>query len=134
MAISLSKGGNVSLSKEDPTLDEIMIGLGWDARSTDWKSVSETAKAPPSDETRHLTQVILSWQDAWRDVAMDQPELPLVRRQLARIDPDRKVLAAALEWHNTRTRTEIEGDNAEQRFSQVRQVGERQCERDHQPA
>ena len=35
MAISLSKGGNVSLSKEDPTLDEIMIGLGWDARATD---------------------------------------------------------------------------------------------------
>jgi len=35
MAISLSKGGNVSLSKEDPTLDEIMIGLGWDVRATD---------------------------------------------------------------------------------------------------
>lgn len=35
MAISLSKGGNVSLSKEDPGLDEIMIGLGWDARATD---------------------------------------------------------------------------------------------------
>ncbi|WP_380788511.1 TerD family protein [Sphingomonas sp. R86521] len=35
MAISLSKGGNVSLSKEDPTLDEIMVGLGWDARATD---------------------------------------------------------------------------------------------------
>lgn len=35
MAISLSKGGNVSLNKEDPTLDEIMVGLGWDARATD---------------------------------------------------------------------------------------------------
>ena len=35
MAISLAKGGNVSLSKEDPTLDEIMVGLGWDARATD---------------------------------------------------------------------------------------------------
>ena len=35
MAISLSKGGNISLSKTDPSLDEIMIGLGWDARSTD---------------------------------------------------------------------------------------------------
>lgn len=35
MAISLSKGGNISLSKEDPSLDEIMVGLGWDARSTD---------------------------------------------------------------------------------------------------
>lgn len=35
MAISLAKGGNISLSKTDPNLDEIMVGLGWDARSTD---------------------------------------------------------------------------------------------------
>lgn len=35
MAISLQKGGNISLSKTDPNLDEIMIGLGWDSRSTD---------------------------------------------------------------------------------------------------
>lgn len=35
MGISLSKGGNVSLSKEEPGLNEITIGLGWDARATD---------------------------------------------------------------------------------------------------
>lgn len=35
MSISLSKGGNVSLSKEDPGLSKILIGLGWDVRSTD---------------------------------------------------------------------------------------------------
>ncbi|MDR1915462.1 MAG: TerD family protein [Synergistaceae bacterium] len=35
MAVSLTKGGNVSLSKEAPNLKEILIGLGWDARSTD---------------------------------------------------------------------------------------------------
>jgi tellurium resistance protein TerD len=35
MAISLSKGGNVSLSKTEPGLKRVMIGLGWDARSTD---------------------------------------------------------------------------------------------------
>ncbi len=35
MAVSLSKGGNVSLSKEVPGLKAIMVGLGWDARSTD---------------------------------------------------------------------------------------------------
>lgn len=34
MAISLSKGGNVSLSKSEPGLKKILIGLGWDARST----------------------------------------------------------------------------------------------------
>ncbi|WP_369991415.1 TerD family protein [Pseudomonas xanthosomatis] len=35
MAVSLSKGGNVSLSKEAPGLTEIVVGLGWDARVTD---------------------------------------------------------------------------------------------------
>ncbi len=35
MAVSLSKGGNVSLSKEAPGLSEITVGLGWDARATD---------------------------------------------------------------------------------------------------
>lgn len=35
MAISLVKGGNVNLSKEAPNLKKIIIGLGWDPRSTD---------------------------------------------------------------------------------------------------
>ena len=35
MAVSLGKGGNVSLSKEDPGLTKILIGMGWDTRSTD---------------------------------------------------------------------------------------------------
>jgi len=35
MSVSLSKGGNVSLSKEAPGLTNILVGLGWDARSTD---------------------------------------------------------------------------------------------------
>ena len=35
MAVSLSKGGNVSLSKEAPGLKAIFVGLGWDTRTTD---------------------------------------------------------------------------------------------------
>lgn len=35
MALSLSKGGNLSLSKEEPGLKKILIGLGWDERQTD---------------------------------------------------------------------------------------------------
>lgn len=37
MAISLKKGGNVSLTKEAPGLTAITAGLGWDARVTDGK-------------------------------------------------------------------------------------------------
>ncbi len=35
MAVSLVKGGNVSLTKEAPTMNIAMVGLGWDARVTD---------------------------------------------------------------------------------------------------
>ncbi len=35
MAVNLSKGGNVSLSKEAPGLASVRVGLGWDARATD---------------------------------------------------------------------------------------------------
>jgi tellurium resistance protein TerD len=35
MGVSLSKGGNVSLSKEAPGLTDVLVGLGWDVRTTD---------------------------------------------------------------------------------------------------
>ena len=35
MSVSLSKGGNVSLSKADPGMRNVLIGLGWDVRATD---------------------------------------------------------------------------------------------------
>ena len=34
MGVSLTKGGNVSLTKEAPNLTAVAVGLGWDARST----------------------------------------------------------------------------------------------------
>ncbi|MFD3729843.1 TerD family protein [Streptomyces sp. NPDC058632] len=34
MGVTLAKGGNVSLSKAAPNLTQVLIGLGWDARST----------------------------------------------------------------------------------------------------
>ncbi len=35
MAVSLTKGSNVSLSKEAPGLTTVRVGLGWDTRATD---------------------------------------------------------------------------------------------------
>lgn len=34
MGVSLAKGGNVSLSKSAPGLTAVLVGLGWDARTT----------------------------------------------------------------------------------------------------
>ncbi|OBX88249.1 TerD family protein [Haemophilus haemolyticus] len=55
MAISLTKGQNISLSKTDPSLKNLLVGLGWDARSTDGQDfdldasvfmVTENGKVP----------------------------------------------------------------------------------------
>ncbi|MCU1665823.1 MAG: tellurium resistance protein TerD [Pseudonocardiales bacterium] len=34
MSVSLTKGGNVSLTKEAPGLTAVIVGLGWDVRTT----------------------------------------------------------------------------------------------------
>ena len=34
MAVSLTKGGNVSLTKEAPGMTAVLVGLGWDPRTT----------------------------------------------------------------------------------------------------
>ena len=34
MSVSLAKGGNVSLTKEAPGMTNVLVGLGWDARTT----------------------------------------------------------------------------------------------------
>lgn len=34
MGVSLTKGGNVSLTKQAPNLTAVTVGLGWDVRST----------------------------------------------------------------------------------------------------
>lgn len=45
MGVSLSKGGNVSLSKEAPGLTAVLIGMGWDVRATDGKDYDLDASA-----------------------------------------------------------------------------------------
>ncbi len=45
MAISLVKGGNISLTKEAPGLQKVVVGLGWDARTTDGQAFDLDASA-----------------------------------------------------------------------------------------
>ncbi|HOW76004.1 MAG TPA: TerD family protein [Candidatus Competibacteraceae bacterium] len=45
MAISLNKGGRLSLNKEAPGLTKALIGLGWDARATDGSAFDLDASA-----------------------------------------------------------------------------------------
>jgi tellurium resistance protein TerD len=55
MSVSLSKGGNLSLSKEEPGLARILIGLGWDVRMSDGTDFDLDASAfllGPGDRVR----------------------------------------------------------------------------------
>lgn len=45
MAISLSKGGNINLSKTAPTMNKVDLGLGWNPRVTDGKAFDLDAVA-----------------------------------------------------------------------------------------
>ena len=45
MALTLQKGGNLSLSKQDHNLKRLVVGLGWDARSTDGQDFDLDASA-----------------------------------------------------------------------------------------
>ncbi|NJP42244.1 TerD family protein [Actinacidiphila epipremni] len=50
MGVSLSKGGNVSLTKEAPNLQAVVVGLGWDARTTTGADFDLDASALLTDE------------------------------------------------------------------------------------
>jgi len=45
MTISLTKGGNLSLTKAAPGLSQVIVGLGWDARTTDGQQFDLDASA-----------------------------------------------------------------------------------------
>jgi tellurium resistance protein TerD len=45
VGVSLTKGGNVSLTKQAPGLTAVLIGLGWDARTTDGQGFDLDASA-----------------------------------------------------------------------------------------
>jgi tellurium resistance protein TerD len=45
VTVNLTKGGNVSLTKAAPGLQSVVVGLGWDARTTDGKAFDLDASA-----------------------------------------------------------------------------------------
>ncbi|MFI0981041.1 TerD family protein [Streptomyces sp. NPDC021093] len=51
MGVSLAKGGNVSLSKEAPGLSAVVVGLGWDVRTTTGADYDLDASALLVDES-----------------------------------------------------------------------------------
>lgn len=55
MGVSLSKGGNVSLTKEAPGLTAVTVGLGWDVRTTTGADFDLDASAILTDASGRVT-------------------------------------------------------------------------------
>lgn len=55
MSITLTKGGNINLTKTEPSLTKIRVALGWEPRATDGKDFDLDASAflVGSDERAH---------------------------------------------------------------------------------
>ncbi|AZI57996.1 TerD family protein [Nakamurella antarctica] len=54
MGISLVKGGNISLTKAAPGLASVIVGLGWDARTTTGAEFDVDASALGVDSNRQI--------------------------------------------------------------------------------
>ena len=74
MAISLQKGGNVNLSKEAPGLSKIVVGLGWDVRTTDGNAF-DLASVP-----KRLARLK---KDPWEGIDALKQDLDAVNEALA---------------------------------------------------
>lgn len=51
IGLSLEKGANLSLTKAEPNLKKLLVGLGWDARSTDGSEFDLDASAFMLDDS-----------------------------------------------------------------------------------
>src|SRR6202022_1662990 len=54
MSVSLSKGGNVSLTKQAPNLTAVAVGLGWDTRTTTGTDFDLDASAIACGDTKKV--------------------------------------------------------------------------------
>ncbi|HEX8463569.1 MAG TPA: TerD family protein [Abditibacterium sp.] len=117
MAISLNKGGNLSLSKSDPGLKKISVGLGWDVRATEGADfdldascflLGETNKVRSDDDFIFYNQLksadgaVEHTGDNLTGAGEGDDEVVLV--DLTRVSPDIFKLAFSVTIHDAQTR------------------------------
>jgi tellurium resistance protein TerD len=117
MSISLSKGGNLSLSKEAPGLTRIMIGLGWDTRSTDGQAFDLDASAfllKEGDKVRSDADFIFYNQLKSSDGSVEhtgdnmtgegEGDDEAIKVDLSRVPPEVQKISVAVTIHDAETR------------------------------
>jgi len=117
MSISLSKGGNLSLSKEAPGLTKIIVGLGWDTRSSDGSAFDLDASAfllKEGDKVRSDTDFIFYNQLKSPDGSVEHTGDNLtgegegddeqIKVDLSRVPQDVQKISVAVTIHDADTR------------------------------
>lgn len=117
MAISLNKGGNLSLSKTDPSLNQVLIGLGWDARATDGADFDLDASAfllAANDKVRGETDFIFYNQTRSPEGAVEHTgdnrtgegdgDDEAVKINLAKVPADVQKIAITVTIHDAESR------------------------------
>lgn len=127
MPVILTKGGNVNLSKEAPSMQRAAIGLGWDARSTDGSPFDLDASAfmlTASDKVRNDSDFIFYNQRKSTDGSLEhlgdnrtgagEGDDETLRVDLGRVPAEVQKIAFAATIH--------EADSRRQNFGMVRRA------------
>ncbi|HEY0116179.1 MAG TPA: TerD family protein [Allosphingosinicella sp.] len=117
MSISLNKGGNLSLSKEAPGLTKILVGLGWDTRSTDGQDFDLDASAfllKEGDKVRADTDFIFYNQLKSSDGSVEhtgdnltgegEGDDEVIKVDLSKVPPEIQKISVAVTIHDAETR------------------------------
>lgn len=117
MSISLSKGANISLSKEAPGLSKIQVGLGWDTRSTDGQAFDLDASCfllAAGDKVRGDADFIFYNQLKSSDGSVEhmgdnltgegEGDDEVIKVDLSRVPPEIQKVSVAVTIHDAETR------------------------------
>ncbi len=117
MSISLNKGGNLSLSKEAPGLSKILVGLGWDTRSSDGQDFDLDASAfllKEGDKVRSDADFIFYNQLKSPDGSVEhtgdnltgegEGDDEVIKVDLSRVPPEVQKISVAVTIHDAETR------------------------------
>jgi tellurium resistance protein TerD len=117
MSISLNKGGNLSLSKEAPGLTRILVGLGWDTRSSDGQDFDLDASAfllKEGDKVRADTDFIFYNQLKSPEGSVEhtgdnltgegEGDDEVIKVDLSRVPPEIQKISVAVTIHDAEAR------------------------------
>jgi tellurium resistance protein TerD len=122
MSISLNKGGNLSLSKEAPGLTRILVGLGWDTRSSDGQDFDLDASAfllKEGDKVRSDADFIFYNQLKSPDGSVEhtgdnltgegEGDDEVIKVDLSRVPPEVQKISVAVTIHDAEARRQSFG-------------------------